>query len=298
MLLETLKIFCDVVDYNSFSAGAKENSITQSRATQSVKKLESELGAVLIDRSSRPLKPTEVGVFCKTEFQKMLDIYSSLEKKIKRSVLDKELKVIAGCIYSVGFTYMANIKDEFEKVYPDNVLDLLYLHPNEIIKQLYDGSLDFGVISFPTLNLSKEQLLEVDIIPWKDEEMVLVAPTDHPLSSIDSVSTKQLNGLDLISFDSNLNIAHTISDFLDQNGVVMRLKQRFDNVEAIKRAVESGEGVAILPAPTLNREVELGILKAIPFVDASIIRPLGIIYKKGQLVNNAMQHFIELLMEI
>jgi DNA-binding transcriptional LysR family regulator len=193
---------------------------------------------------------------------------------------------------------MANIKDEFEKVYPDNVLDLLYLHPNEIIKQLYDGSLDFGVISFPTLNLSKEQLLEVDIIPWKDEEMVLVAPTDHPLSSIDSVSTKQLNGLDLISFDSNLNIAHTISDFLAQNGVVMRLKQRFDNVEAIKRAVESGEGVAILPAPTLNREVELGILKAIPFVDASIIRPLGIIYKKGQLVNNAMQQFIELLMEI
>ena len=61
MNLETLKLYCDVVRLRSFSRGAAANAVSQSAASQSIQQLEGDLDAVLLDRSRRPLLPTEQG---------------------------------------------------------------------------------------------------------------------------------------------------------------------------------------------------------------------------------------------
>ena len=69
----------------------------------------------------------------------------------------------------------------------------------------------------------------------------------------------------------------------------------FDNVEAIKRAVEVGSGISILPQPTLEREVTMGTLRAAPFTGPRLVRPLGIIHRRGKRFNPAVERFVQLL---
>lgn len=289
MLLETLQIYCDVIEHNSFSEGAKVNGVTQSRASQSVRKLEEHLGVSLIDRSSRPWKVTKDGQFCREECLKVLSIYKAIENRLKSSQMKKEQSVNVGTIYSVGFTYMPRIKSIFDRNYSDNKLDIQYLHPDQVVDDVRSGKVDLGVVSFPVAQG------EFEVIPWKDEDMAVVVSVEHPLADLKGISVSQLNGLELVAFDKELIIASETEKFLSNNGVVMRHVLSFDNVEAIKRAVETSKYVSILPKSTLSRELSSGTLIALPFTDAQISRPLGVIYNKGREINSAMQRFIELL---
>ena len=294
MLLETLKIFCDVAETKSFSDGAKLNDVTQSRATQSVRKIERELGVELIDRSNRPWKLTAEGEFCKSEFEKILRIYSGVEKKLKGISAGSSREVRVGAIYSVGFTYLTNVNELFRERYPLDALSVRYLHPEEVLKELSEDKLDFGIVSFPKLVAGDEYSL----MPWKSEEMVLVVPIDHHLADRRTVKAAELNGCEMVSFDSDLVIAGETEKFLKKNGLTIPKALTFDNVEAIKRAVEVGQYISILPKSTLTRELSLGTLKAVSFSDASITRPLGVLYKKKQSLTTAMQHFLDLLNEL
>jgi len=289
MLLETLKIFCDVVESNSFSKGAELNGVTQSRASQSVHKMEEHFGAALIDRSSRPWTITDDGQFCYDECLKILATYRGVENRLKSSQMKKEQSVSVGTIYSVGFTYMPKVRAVFDGNYSDNDLDIRYLHPEDVVEGVRNSEIDLGVVSFPRSNN------EFEVVPWKDEEMVAVVAADHPLADLKGIKVEQLNGLELVAFDKELTIARETEQFLSNNGVVMRHVLNFDNVEAIKRAVETSRYVSILPKTTLTRELNTGTLIALPFTDAHIARPLGVIYKKGRAINSAMQRFIELL---
>jgi len=289
MLLETLQIFCDVVESNSFSKGAEQNGVTQSRASQSVHKMEDHFGVTLIDRSSRPWTITEEGRFCHSQCQKILGTYNSLETGLKSSLMEKEQSVSVGTIYSVGFSYMPKVKEYFDRNYSDNDLNISYLHPEDVISKVRTEEIDLGVVSFPKKND------EFEVVPWKDEEMVVVAASDHPFAGIEQVSVEQLHGLDLVAFDSDLVIAGETEKFLINNNVIMRHVLNFDNVEAIKRAVETSRYLSILPKSTLTSELKSGSLVAIPFTNVRISRPLGVIYKRGRVVTAAMQRFIELL---
>ncbi len=291
MLLETLQIYCDVVESNSFSKGAKLNGITQSRASQSVHKLEEHFGVALIDRSSRPWTVTKEGLFCREECLKVLGTYKGIENRFKSSLLKKEQSVKVGTIYSVGFTYMPRVKSIFDRNYSDNELEIQYLHPDQVVEKVRSGDVDLGVVSFPT---SQD---EFEVIPLKDEEMVAVVAADHPLVDLKGINVSQLNGLEFVAFDKELVIARETESFLSNNGIVMRHVMNFDNVEAIKRAIETSSYVSILPKSTLIRELNTGTLIALPFLDVQVSRPLGVIYKKGQEITAAMQRFIELLFD-
>jgi DNA-binding transcriptional LysR family regulator len=71
----------------------------------------------------------------------------------------------------------------------------------------------------------------------------------------------------------------------------------FDNIETIKRAVELGEGLAILPEPTVRREVDAGALAAVPLSSPRLVRPLGIIHRKGNVYAQAVRCFIDVVQE-
>jgi hypothetical protein len=77
--------------------------------------------------------------------------------------------------------------------------------------------------------------------------------------------------------------------------VAVRVVHEFDNIETIKRAIEIGSGVALLPKPTVAREVSSGALATAELSDADLVRPLGIVHKRSRQLTTAVQKFIELL---
>jgi DNA-binding transcriptional LysR family regulator len=138
---------------------------------------------------------------------------------------------------------------------------------------------------------------EIGSIPWQDQQMVLVVSADHRLAKRKSIRVAEIEGEDFVGFRSELAIRKQVDRWLRNVKVVVNVVHEFDNIENIKRAVEIGSGVAILPVPTVGRETETGSLAAIPFSDVNWSRPLGVIHRRHKTFTTPVTRFVELLNE-
>lgn len=291
MQLEALKIFCDVVRWASFSRGAAENGISQSSASQAVHQLELRLGVKLIDRSKRPLVPTGHGRVYYEGCKDLVGRYLEVENRVKALENDQNVvgTVRVASIYSVGLNHMTRYVERFHALYPGADVRLEYLHPTRVVESVAAGSADLGLISFP------KKWPELTAIPWRDEEMVLAVHPKHRFAKLDAVEIGQLDGEKFVNFDPDLSIRRAIDRFLRKHGVQVETALDFDNIENIKRAVEIPAGVAILPEPTVAREVQAGTLAAVRFRDHRLVRPLAILHRSGGGLGLTVRRFLDLL---
>ena len=150
---------------------------------------------------------------------------------------------------------------------------------------------DVGLVSFP------RDGGEISSIPWQKQEMLLVVPPRHRLADRNATPLDELNGEDFVGFTSELTIRKQIDRWLKQSKVIVNVVHEFDNIENIKRAVEIGSGVAILPGSTVRREAEAGSLRAVPLEGVRWHRPLGIVQKRHKTLPTAASKLVELLRE-
>ncbi len=291
MHLRNVELFCDVVTRRSFSEAAKANNVSQSAASQAVHMLEKRLGLSLIDRSKRPFELTPAGEVYFDGCRDLLDSFRTIEDSIL-SMADKVTgRVRVAAIYSVGLLQMDIYVRRFREQFPDAELSLEYLHPDEVYSRIQNDDADLGLVSFP------KDGGEFASIDWKNQKMVAIVATDHRLADHRSISTEQLNGEDFVGFRRELTIGRQVNRWLRNAGIVVRIVHEFDTVENIKRAVEIGSGIAILPAPTVRREVESGSLVAIPVDGVDWYRPLGVIHRRHKRLSTAARKFVDLLLD-
>jgi DNA-binding transcriptional LysR family regulator len=126
--------------------------------------------------------------------------------------------------------------------------------------------------------------------------MVVVCSPRHEFADRHSLELAELQGHPAVSFDSNLIIRRELDRELARHGVDVEVVMEFDNTETIKRAIEIDAGVGLLPAPTVQREVASGTLRAIPLRKYPLVRPLGIIQRRGKEPSKTTRLFIEFLL--
>jgi len=289
MNLDTLGLYCDVIRSGSFSLGAAAHRISQSAASQAVRQLEEELGAQLIDRTKRPFMVTPEG---KKFFDACLVLLENFEKAKAEITSQKALvggTVRVAVIYSVGLQDMGYYTQQFTQKYPQAKVRLAYLHPNEVIEAVVNDHADLGILSFPTPQRS------LAIIPWHSEPMVLVCHRGHPFAKKRSVSIKDLGNERFVAFERALNIRKAIDKVLRQRNAKINVVMELDNIENIKQAISLQSGVSILPKPSVTREVETGLLSAIPLDTPELVRPIGIIYRRQRLLTPTAQSLLEFL---
>lgn len=294
MQFESLKIFCDVARHRSFSRAAQANGVTQSAASQIVHQLELRLGedgnsVQLINRATRPLQLTPLGQAYYEGCKGLVEQYLELEASIKKSHAETATVVEVAAIYSVGLGDMGQYVERFKALQPNARVHIEYLHPDRVYDKVLEGTADFGLVSFP------RKVRSLECAPWRDEEMVLVCAPTHPLAQRKSVKPAELAGLPYIGFDRNLVIRREVDRFLRDQAVTVDVVLEFDNIENIKKAVEISAGVALLPEPTLRREVQAGTLAALPLVGGKLTRPLGVIRHRHRKLSATALRFIDLL---
>jgi DNA-binding transcriptional LysR family regulator len=98
-----------------------------------------------------------------------------------------------------------------------------------------------------------------------------------------------------VGLDQGLVIRREIDRFLKHRGVTVDVVQEFDNIEAVKRAVEVGSGISILPRVTLEREIEMGTLRAVSFPGKPLVRPMGLLQRRGRRAGTNAALFVRLL---
>ncbi len=289
MHLKSLKILCDVVYRRSFSRAAEDNGISQSGVSQVITQLESRLGVKLIDRSKRPFALTSEGEVYYEGCRKIVDRYFALEEEVRSLHGEVAGRVRVAAIYSVGLHHMSRYVQDYMTQYPKSNVRLEYLHPHRVYDAVENDQADIGLVSYPKSSRNVKAIL------WREEPMMLVCSPSHRFARRDRVALHELSGEAVVSFDPDLTIRREIDRALAAHGAEVRIVMEFDNIETIKRAVEIETGVAFLPEPTIAREVAAGTLAAIPLASDELVRPLGILHRRGKELGVTVRRFIEFL---
>lgn len=289
MQLRSLRIYCDTVSLRSFSKAAEASGVSQSNASQVVHQLEDRLGVELIDRSTRPFRVTPAGQKYYEGCRALLRGYAELEHDVRALHTEVESRLSVGAIYSVGLAEMSRYLDEFKTVEPSAVVHVDYWRPERVRQAVEAEEVDLGIVSYP------ERSRRIEVEPWRDEPLVIVCPPRHPLAGRGPAPLAALRGQAFVAFEKTLLIREKLDKLLARHRVEVEVSQEFDNTETMKRAIETGSGVALMPAPTAEKEVAEGSLVAVPLDDPNLVRPLGIVYRRDRNLSDVAKAFIALL---
>jgi DNA-binding transcriptional LysR family regulator len=287
--LESLYLYRDVIRSNSFSLGAAANRVSQSAASQSVRQLEQELGVQLIDRSKRPFAVTREGEVFFEACQEVVNCLEKAKADISTHRTRIEGIVRVAVIYSVGLQDMGWYTQNFTTLYPKARIRLAYLHPDEVVEAVVADAADLGILSFPSANRS------LTIIPWHSETMVMVCPTGHPLAKSKVVKAPEVAAETFVGFDKTLSIRRAIDRALRERGHKIEIAMQFDNIETIKEAITTQSAVSILPRPSVRREVDQGVLAAVPLDMPELKRHVGIIHRRHKQLGPATAALLDFL---
>ncbi|MGH7815163.1 MAG: LysR family transcriptional regulator [Candidatus Binataceae bacterium] len=289
MHIETLKVFCDIIESGSFSYAASQNFVTQSAVSQQVRSLEEKYDCRLIERGRAGVKPTPAGQILYTASKDIVRRFMELENRLREigSVIAGSIRV--GTVYSVGLHELPPYLSEYLRNYPAVNVHLEYMRANKIYEDLIEGKIDLGVVAYPA---KRGQVVSV---PFRHDELVLIVPPDNPLAKHTKVSFANLKDQKFVGYERDISTRKASDRILREHGVKPAYALEFDNIETIKRAVEIGLGCAIVPRMTVEHEVARGTLKMLEFQEGTFLRPLAIIYKRGRELSPAVRKFIDTL---
>ncbi len=290
MHIETLKVFCDLVDLQSFSLAAERNFITQSAVSQQIRTIEEKFKRRFLERvrGRREVKLTAAGEVFHREAKNVLDAYGQMQENLRGLVGKIGGTVKVSTTYSVGLHELPVKVGEFMSKFPAAKIDLEYARTTKVVRDVVNGSAELGVLAFP------EPKRGINISYMPEHKLVLVCPPGHKLASRVQVKTKDLNGHDFVHFERDTPTRKAIDKLLKAKGVEVKKVAEFDNIETIKRAVEVGFGIAILPSPSITEE-ERSRLTVVALAEKEWVRPVGIIHRSDRTLSLAAKKFVQLL---
>jgi LysR family transcriptional regulator, transcriptional activator of the cysJI operon len=291
MHIETLKVFCDLVDLQSFSLAAERNFITQSAVSQQIRTLEDKFKRRLLERvrGRREVRLTPEGEVFYRESKNVLDSYNQLNENMRGLVGKIGGTVKVATVYSVGLHELPPKVREFMTKFPSAKIDLEYSRTTRVVRDVLNGTIELGVVAFP------EPRRGLSIIQMQSDRLVLICAPDHEFAKKKQVKAKDLKGRDFVLFERDIPTRKATDKILKTNGVEVRKVAEFDNIETIKRAVEVGFGMAIVPLPSVEDEEKNGQLAIIKLAEKEWVRPVGVIYRSDRNLSIAAKKFVQLL---
>lgn len=287
MQLESLKMFVDVVETGSFSRAAQLNHVTQSAVSQQIRALENRYEQRLLSRSARQVTPTAAGERLFRGCKEILARFAEVEQEIREQATEISGTCNVSSIYSVGLHELHSIQKELLRTHPKVNVRLNYRRSDQVYDDVILGAADLGLVAYP------QPRAGVDLIPFREDKLALIVPPSHPLAGKGKVSMNAVTGLPFIAFDREAPSRKGIDKVFRDKGLELTPSMEMDNVETIKRAVELGLGVSILPVPTVQQEVTSGTLVAKAFSEPGFTRPIGILVRKGKYLSRASQAVLD-----
>ncbi len=291
MHIETLKVFCDLVELESFSMAAERNFITQSAVSQQIRSLEEKFKRRMLERirGRRDVKLTPAGEVFYREAKAVLAAYEQLQENLRGVVGKIGGTVKVATVYSVGLHELPAKVREFMTKFPSAKIDLEYSRTTRVVRDVMNGTVELGVLAFP------EPKRGLTITPMPDNRLVLIAPPDHKLASRAKVKVTDLKGQDFVHFERDVPTRKAMDKIFKTNGVEVKKVAEFDNIETIKRAVEVGFGLAIVPEPAVSEAKKAGTLAVIQLAEKYWTRSVGVIYRSDRNLSLAAKKFVQLL---
>jgi LysR family hydrogen peroxide-inducible transcriptional activator len=245
MDLRQLAALVAVAETGTFSAAADALHTVQSNVSTHVARLERELGATLVDRSAgRLTEEGELVVARARRVQAELDALAADVASLRDEVRGP---VRFGVIGTAARWLVPAVLTVMEAEHPNVSITVLEGNTTSLIPQLANGRLDLGVINYPTTDP------DVSVEPLFDEDLIVVAPLDHPLASAKELTVVDLAAHQLIMPPPGASIRVDLDRAAAEAGVTLRPKAELDGLRLIASMAFEGYGAAVLPSSAVPR---------------------------------------------
>jgi DNA-binding transcriptional LysR family regulator len=283
--------FNKVIETGSFTQAAEHLGYTQSTVTSHIQALEEHLGAPLFDRMGRKVRLTDIGKKLLPYTKEILDNYRKMESITSEGKdVNGTLKIAAP--ESLTVYRLEPILREYRKKFPHVSIRLSNATCGDNKKAILDGSADISFVILPQFEDS-----DLVIHPLMNEPIVLVGSPDCSLNSLAKSYQNQKLSECLITNEKEASYRRIFVEFLRDRGIVPSNIMELWSIEAIKRSVMSGLGIAYLPLMAVQDEVEEGKLKIIP-CEADLKQIYSqVVYHKNKWVSPALSNFIDITLK-
>jgi len=240
MNLHLLRLFVAVVENDGVVAGAKALNLSQPAVSRGVRELESQLGLTLLERTSRRVRLSpdgaEVYAYAKSVFVAERNVEETVQglKGLARGTLR------IGASTTIATYVLPAIISEFARRHPTVDLRLSAVHTRVIIEQLRAYELDVALAEAPVSDA------DIEVNPWRLDEMVMIAAPNHRLAGKRSVSNADLAGEMFLLREPESGTRNIVTRALDQAGIAVERSMSIDGTEVIKQVVAEGLGIAVV----------------------------------------------------
>jgi len=265
VLLAQVEAFLEVMRLGSVSRAADALFVSQPTLTARLKNLEAELGEALFVRTGRGLKPTEAGLAFQPHAERALRALQEGQAMIAELQRGEAGALVVGAAPAASTYVLPALLRRFMASAPGVQLVVRTGHSEEVLHMVLQDEVQVGLVR-------SMHHPDVESVPVYEDALVLVAPAGHPFATGDGVGMENMGSEPLILFDRTSSYHELTNALFRQAGVLPRSVLEVDNIEAAKKTVEQGLGVALLPEIAVTAEVAAGTLAQVPLVGASPVR--------------------------
>jgi DNA-binding transcriptional LysR family regulator len=292
--LNHLRIFHSVLEQGSITGAAAALRISQPAVSRQLAEFESALGARLVDRLPRGIRPTAAGEVLAERARRIFAEETAAERDVGELLGLRRGRLAVGASTTIGSYLVPQVFGDFLARHPDIALDLRIGNTHAIQDEVLGGELDLGL----TEGFADAEAL--DAREFLHDEMVLIAgphADGGPLAGFDAIRAADLPSLPFIVRETGSGTREVIEAALAEHGVQRRLRMVLGSTEAIKNAVARGLGVAIVSRLAIALECEVGRLREVEMTDLRIRRALHRLTLRGKGPSPAATAFLALLGE-
>lgn len=291
MDINQLEVIVTVARERSFSRAAEVLNRTQPAISQAIRRLETEIGEKLFDRSSKDGTLTYAGEVLLSHAKQMLNLRQHAEQAMRELRNLQHGKVTISANEHTVF-YLLPVIEEYRIKHPLIKIEVRRGVASRIPKQITSREVELGVISFTPKD---DSLRSVSVY---SDELVLVLSPDHPLASLDQISIKELGTEIFIAHNAPSPYRQKVIETFEKHKTNLNISVELPSLEAIKRLVARGVGVALVPRLSARAEIGSGILVELRVKEMKFERKLNIIYRRNSELSYASKAFLKVAKEM
>jgi DNA-binding transcriptional LysR family regulator len=291
MTLEDLRVFVTVAAERSFSRAARKLRRTQPAVSQAIRRLEDSCGERLIERASRDGRLTDAGDLLLDYAARTLRLIDEASGAVADLRDVKKGRVLIGANEG-GVHAVLPVVAAFHTRYPAILVDIRRLAARQMAQEVLLRSVDFGVLTF---NPADPELLSV--LLGTDEFVLLVRP-GHELAGRRQITMEQMGRQPVIAHNDPSPARERVLRLYEQRHTALNIRMSLPSLDGIKRAVEMGLGVALLPRRCAVTELASGQLIAVGVPELRAPRQLRLVYRRDGDLSHAALAFLEIARQV
>jgi DNA-binding transcriptional LysR family regulator len=290
MDINQLEVLVTVAQEQSFSRAAKALHRTQPAVSQAIRRLEVELGEPLFDRSSKDGTLTAAGRVLHEFAQQMLNLRHHAHTAIKElKDLHRGKLLLSANEYTV--MYLLPVLPVFRARHPHIKVEVKRGLASRIPSEVLGREFEIGVVSYKPSDSS------IASVPVMTDELALIVAPDHPLANKEIVSVKELGAESFIAHNVASPYREKVVRTFEKYKTPLNISMEMPTLEAIKRLVEQGMGVALVPRLTAQTEIARKQVVALTVREMRLERGIHLIYRKGATLSHAARAFLAVARE-